>query len=131
MRISDWSSDVCSSDLLALGLRGRPGSWLVLPAGRRRDGDGEVESDLTRKARQQPGGKTRRRHALALQHPHQGGSAQQRATVVGKAAGGAGQAIEDVDAGLLVRKARVRRSEERRVGKERVRTGRSRGSPYT
>src|SRR3546814_4453318 len=26
MRISDWSSDVCSSDLL-LALRSRPGSW--------------------------------------------------------------------------------------------------------
>src|SRR3546814_20825585 len=107
MRISDWSSDVCSSDLLALGLRGRPGSWLVLPAERRRDGDGEVESDLPRKARQQPGGKTRRRHALALPHPHQGGSAQQRATVVAQAAGRAGQAIEAVYAARLVRNVRI------------------------
>src|SRR3546814_10456798 len=35
MRISDWSSDVCSSDLLAVG---NPPAWGVVPAGLSRQG---------------------------------------------------------------------------------------------
>src|SRR3546814_1897916 len=31
MRISDWSSDVCSSDLWPAGLRGRPSSGALRP----------------------------------------------------------------------------------------------------
>src|SRR3546814_17660934 len=85
MRISDWSSDVCSSDLL------RP------CAGRSRHGAMGIGSSLRRQDRQQ----VARRSACRT---HQRRTVGQRA----------GQA----------------RSEERRVGKECVRTCRSRWSPY-
>src|SRR3546814_4804870 len=88
MRISDWSSDVCSSDLAgaAPGL-GRANPWLSAPA---------VGADL---------GDCR---ACGIQRRH---------------------AVDCADRGRLSR-ARDRRSEERRVGKECVSTCRSRWSPY-
>src|SRR3546814_13961618 len=96
MRISDWSSDVCSSDLHTIGPARDP------PAGQRdivigddaRLGD---EDDAPRLA----GAK---RHAAETGEPHRR------------------VAVPDI-------KLR-HRSEERRVGKECVRTCRSRWAPY-
>src|SRR3546814_16965061 len=94
MRISDWSSDVCSSDLHL--------QQNILPHAL-----GEVGADGA------DGGQVARQLGIA-QH------------MVDAGAHG--------DDGLEVRKgleaARRRRSEERRVGKECVSTGRSRWSPY-
>src|SRR3546814_11340921 len=104
MRISDWSSDVCSSDLPAAGLvadvaarcvakrREHPAKrphFQMVPAGPRED-----------IAKRQPGG----RHAV------------RRAEIAARLQ----QLLEMSD----------QRSEERRVGKECVRTCRSRWSPY-
>src|SRR3546814_19377126 len=85
MRISDWSSDVCSSDLQA-----RDGQGHGAGADHLRDGEPRPRNLASRRAR----GKARRDHrdrALGLPQP---------------------------------------RSEERRVGKECVRTCRYRWSPY-
>src|SRR3546814_17509241 len=91
MRISDWSSDVCSSDLDQAVERGMGGG------------------------------------------PDRQGPRHQRAAVVGQqkpAAAAVGGIGEDVDqAAALQRLQRCGRSEERSVGKERVRTCRSRWSP--
>src|SRR3546814_16560942 len=87
MRISDWSSDVCSSDLGTRGDSGRGGG--------RHDGDHRLGELRPRRAR---------RHALGGAHPWR--------------------------PPLRDRPARPGRSEERRVGKECVRTCRSRWSPY-
>src|SRR3546814_8147688 len=83
MRISDWSSDVCSSDL---DLRGP-----VVPGAAGADG-----------GRRRAGGAGAQRLAVRAR----------QARPARRAAGGA------------------RRSEERRVGKECVSTGRSRWPPY-
>src|SRR3546814_5155638 len=88
MRISDWSSDVCSSDL-------RP-----VPGPRR------VAVIL--------------HEAPRAQHKGRGDTAIETAPV--EASGVVAMPDEDSD--------RVSRSEERRVGKECVRTCRSRWSPY-
>src|SRR3546814_15227206 len=107
MRISDWSSDVCSSDLLRIGgglaVRldaRRPGSGDELLG--RRQAAVEVERGDYRFA--DVGKKARVGAALLLVlahgHPHEAA------------------------------KAEVIRSAERRVGKECVRTCRSRWSPY-
>src|SRR3546814_11047931 len=93
MRISDWSSDVCSSDLL--GIEQRRSIRLVKQLGL------EIEA--------------------------------RRQVEIGVAG-----ACEAVDAAVLaaaiwidrLRERQVRRSEERRVGKECVSTCRSRWSPY-
>src|SRR3546814_18632080 len=97
MRISDWSSDVCSSDLLAhVGdlRRALDGAEPAHQAG----GVGEAAE-----ARQ------RRLEALAV---------------------GGGQAVGVVLDPEALSVAAELRSEERRVGKEGVRTCRSRWSPY-
>src|SRR3546814_6631734 len=88
MRISDWSSDVCSSDLSRL---------LLIAAGA---ANGGIESMLVDRLPQPLGF-----HDIRVQ---------------------GGAMIERIDA---PRQA-LRRSEERRVGKERVSTCRSRWSPY-
>src|SRR3546814_2683306 len=88
MRISDWSSDVCSSDLLLLQ---------KVMAVERRPGH----------RRPQPVGQLREIRVRPAFEPHVDQSRQRQ--------------IDDRD---------IRRSEERRVGKECVSTCRSRWSPY-
>src|SRR3546814_14730109 len=88
MRISDWSSDVCSSDLIILKTQGRAYAFLfamtlliggVCPSATAQDGDTQSFVETLQLARS---------------------------------------------------KSEAKRSEERRVGKECVSTGRSRWSPY-
>src|SRR3546814_19162336 len=105
MRISDWSSDVCSSDLGDLGELVGPGFLVDVAADRQGVGPGaeaaEIEADAVGRdrlaARQQLLDEDRLAAVDADQQPAQ---------LAGLVAG--------------------RRSEERRVGKEGVRTCRSR-----
>src|SRR3546814_16185919 len=95
MRISDWSSDVCSSDLHLVELG---------------PGRGTLMRDVMRAGRTVPGFCEAAQIVLVEASP--GLSSIQAETLK--------------DAGVTARW----RSEERRVGKECVRTCRSRGSPY-
>src|SRR3546814_16826034 len=109
MRISDWSSDVCSSDLVIAGRNlsrsVRPGAERVLIAALARVAPPPVFLDARhpRRVRLQQGRAERLRR--------QGGDTL-------------GQALEAATF------AGAQRSEERRVGKECVSTCRARGSPY-
>src|SRR3546814_13014397 len=96
MRISDWSSDVCSSDLL---LRHEPRPLGDALRGRLRRGD---DVDL--------------------------GAGQELSERQRDVAGARGQ-VDAEEVGLVPADV-GERSEERRVGKEGVSTGRSRWSPY-
>src|SRR3546814_15598343 len=100
MRISDWSSDVCSSDLLfGYGAKGMALSMVETAIA---VSDGRITAtDIHRLVEL---GKT------VLQHPVE-------------LLPGIREAVEAVA-------QRYERSEERRVGKECVSTGRSRWSPY-
>src|SRR3546814_18102283 len=100
MRISDWSSDVCSSDLQA----GKAGVY---------GGIGAVSGAVIGAATSSK--KDRTKGALI------------GAAVGGAAAGGYGYYVDTQEAKL---RQTLQRSEERRVGKECVRTCRSRWSPY-
>src|SRR3546814_5135485 len=104
MRISDWSSDVCSSDLLhARPFRRRPGDLL------------ELEQHAQRAAavcHHAAHGREDRRRCRQTGQAHQAGQGRETGQVAGPAAGTAP------------------RSEERRGGKEGVSTCRSRWSPY-
>src|SRR3546814_14814067 len=107
MRMSDWSSDVCSSDLEDLGLHriGRLRIQLLLQEhgnAHRQRPDADVEDIEDAQLRRIP-----RKEAEAVQK-----------------GGGIGR-------GEIVDPAVERRSEERRVGKEGGRTCRSRWSRYT
>src|SRR3546814_13878720 len=104
MRISDWSSDVCSSDLhAALGKflwEGGRGEQLAAPFHRaihHRPDDPDLRTTLI---------------ALLMQ------------------AGRYGDALDEIDAARQVFGAAAWRSDERRVGKECVSTCRSRWSPH-
>src|SRR3546814_14796493 len=105
MRISDWSSDVCSSDLLTV---------LVLPDGRTRIGSPTrtvpvaIWPEKPRKSRL-----GRLTHCTAMRKGFSRSETWSTSTV----------SRCSISAGPL-------RSEERRVGKECVSTCRSRGSPY-
>src|SRR3546814_12474167 len=92
MRISDWSSDVCSSDLAARSIPSREALEDYLKA----------LADVTEL-----------RHVVAL------------AGAVDRPLGPFESSMAILDTGLF-----DKRSEERRVGKECVRTCRSRWSPY-
>src|SRR3546814_11411144 len=96
MRISDWSSDVCSSDLRGQGVAF---ARAVLV-----DELHQVEQ---------------RAAARALQEEQVVGAAHRRVSLAQARAPGLGRAGQG-----------LRRSEERRVGKEWVSTCRSRWSPY-
>src|SRR3546814_11506157 len=96
MRISDWSSDVCSSDL------------------HRRDADRLCVPELPRGA-----------VPLAARHRQYPLPAETDGPVAARTRGARGQT-----AGPLRRQDRFPRSEERRVGKECVRTGGSRWCAY-
>src|SRR3546814_18835013 len=99
MRISDWSSDVCSSDLGREDLRGLGVEHQVIIV-EMRAGDMPVEI-----------------LGLEIERERIGEDAVQR---FGDCLGGVGLEIG----------RRLQRSEERRVGKECVRTCRFRWSPY-
>src|SRR3546814_6248655 len=97
VRISDWSSDVCSSDLRAAGCQAR-----------RRGYDA-----LRPVAASQP-------LPAALRH-------RQRAAAGASQGAPVAESVDATDSKSVARKGvpvRVRRSEERRVGKEGVSTGR-------
>src|SRR3546814_15011460 len=116
MRISDWSSDVCSSDLVVQdGVAGAPVRPVALPVGpapallrARRAERVEVDGDVAAIA---PG--------VGEVDP------APRRRIVLQVAGG-----RRVDADEADMRASAPRSEERRVGKECVSTCRSRWSPY-
>src|SRR3546814_13226868 len=100
MRISDWSSDVCSSDLVLRHDHGRARRHRhVRPAPYR--------------------GLHRLREAVGIDYIN--------SALVGAELGSAGIAYIFADAASF---PVLDRSEERRVGKECVRKGRSRWSPY-
>src|SRR3546814_16122798 len=105
MRISDWSSDVCSSDLTAGEINDREITYVVIHRV-----DGEIATKRI--------GFQRAVFVVG----------QDAAGLVALVAGG-DLAAEGRDLADLVAVAYVR-SEERRVGKECVSTGRVRGSPY-
>src|SRR3546814_11294525 len=109
MRISDWSSDVCSSDLTHAAVLGHA----LCPA--------QVA------ARQQD------RELLAAQATQVVHASAERAAVLGHFLQGpvAGVVAETIVDRLEVVQVEHHRSEERRVGKECVSTCRSRWSPYT
>src|SRR3546814_17208977 len=110
MRISDWSSDVCSSDLL----QARPlGEWPMLG-----DPDGQWERWFETFGVQPPA-----RYAAVFDDSE----SHHRAALdgVGVALGRITRARLLLDSGQLV----MLRSEERRVGTESVSTCRSRWSP--
>src|SRR3546814_16600529 len=125
MRISDWSSDVCSSDLAEA---------LARAAGRL---EGLAEADLAaldefrvqhvedgvglQHRQHAPGGVDRQGMALA--------QAEQAGHVVDVAVGQHHGMDRAVPHALARMKLAALRSEERRVGKEGVRTWRSRGWP--
>src|SRR3546814_12060106 len=102
MRISDWSSDVCSSDLIELR---QHGSHFPVAAAIGQ-GDGDFDADVLRRRRLEP--------------------VPELAEQIGADDAGAGDLrLEAIDHALFPR------SEERRVGKECVSTCRSRWLPYT
>src|SRR3546814_12633205 len=116
MRISDWSSDVCSSDLPRPGEVGRL-SHALLPRARRAAGSGGDASGTLR-ARQGDAGLRRQGH-----RPQPGR----------RPAGLSHEGIEGGDGAMtatppLTTPPLTTRSEERRVGRECVRTCRSRWS---
>src|SRR3546814_19876922 len=104
MRISDWSSDVCSSDLI-----GAAGDRRLDAGGKQSFED--IEQDLLH-------GDGERQHPVE-EGADAGQVITQTAIVVGK-----------FEAGHIFEGAERARSEERRVGKECVSTCRSRWSPY-
>src|SRR3546814_11653974 len=120
MRISDWSSDVCSSDLrddevrhiLQEQIDGRVGIGLVIPFHPKIEIVGEIRLEERIVARSPQGA-----HALAC------ADIQDRPEIIETRPGHGARRIEPP---VQV----VRRSEERRVGKECVSTCRSRWSPY-
>src|SRR3546814_19658303 len=107
-RISDWSSDVCSSDLHA-ATRRKLGELLIDRGERRARRDADEHAFVGRGAKRPLLGVG----GLDLDH----------------AVEQVGVEVARDEAGAAALK-RVRRSEERRVGKECVRTCRSRWSPY-
>src|SRR3546814_20330405 len=123
MRISDWSSDVCSSDLRRLD-----------PAHPRQiDAAGPV-GPVVACDQQVPGGTVAQCGGARLagrdgdEHRVDGGKA-----VAAAAHRGAGMKPAPVSSAVVSNSGRpttLERSEERRVGKECVSTCRSRGSPY-
>src|SRR3546814_12564792 len=110
MRISDWSSDVCSSDLRVAGILRRR----VLAEGRE---DLDLLAELDRVGQRQGAGIN-----LAGHRRHGRGIAAAVGHELEVGAGGFAES-EHTDRGRV-------RSEERRVGKECVSTFRSRWPPY-
>src|SRR3546814_14792140 len=137
MRISDWSSDVCSSDLARLALREagqarelhaalgvHVGGVLLGIGGARQDDVGAVRAGIAVVALVDDEGPLAGR-AEAADIDLVG--AQQVDRLDGAVLAAPVDAL-DVAPAVPRQEAEVERSEERRVGKEGVSTGRSRGS---
>src|SRR3546814_19082892 len=108
MRISDWSSDVCSSDLIPDGLGGLGGTAAEIAI---------IQEELGYRLAVEPFSENIVIPAVALQEFDDEGRARTLAA--------------EMQAGTkTVGVALSARSEERRVGKECVSTCRSRWSPY-
>src|SRR3546814_14763109 len=107
MRISDWSSDVCSSDLTMLSIGAFDVSRMIATQIDYQQAAAEVAS-------------------LAIARPPQSDTAYLKTA----AASASGLDEEDITVTTKITCDGVDRSEERRVGKEWVRTCRSRWSPY-
>src|SRR3546814_12340290 len=129
MRISDWSSDVCSSDLIdeiadddVAGLAAKERRWLKL-----QHSDEQGRAQLAADA-----------WCAAFVAPKSIGAAEITTTFVRQAAERPSSSLDASKVDTVVRLIQqyrflhfhLARSEERRVGKECVRTCRSRGSPY-
>src|SRR3546814_14558412 len=136
MRISDWSSDVCSSDLLGLSPQCR-GRFPVAPSRALRGGQGD--RDFPRfPLRSAVMTLDRRTLVLAgLAAPAIGGVARAQSSPPLADLPGSDEEIDlwpGGPPGMPASPPREviidRRSEERRVGKEGVRTCRARWSPY-
>src|SRR3546814_11951262 len=115
MRISDWSSDVCSSDVdrrAAVAQQRRDDAADALARTGRRDGD---EMPLAREQDRQRGA---------------AGGVDLIAEAEADRAAVAARFERPADEQPIALDRRGQRSEERRVGKERVSTCRSRWSPY-
>src|SRR3546814_12099249 len=116
MRISDWSSDVCSSDLVAFG-RNRLHQMTDAPG---HDDTGATVAAVAAVAgTQHTGDVLALGRLLAQEHAHEA-SLKMCGSSDGRQLGGARRC----------RQQGSRRSEERREGKECVSTCRSRWSPY-
>src|SRR3546814_286457 len=150
LRISDWSSDVCSSDLgtrlPGRGAAGRQRKFRFPSARRRRPILGIVRERNCWPARRrrrpccrhgtavQVGPPERRRSArlgdgkMTTVSPPAAPASNTAPAATPTATPGKGSIAGDFDRFLLL--LTTQRSEERRVGKECVSTGRSRGPPY-
>src|SRR3546814_20977840 len=118
MRISDWSSDVCSSDLLA-----RHG--IPVPAGHRVK-DADDAADAAREL-----GFPVALKALGLAHKTEAGAVRLGLSTPEAVRAAAGE-MAGIGKGLYVeRQVTAPRSEERRVGKEGDRQRKSRGATWT
>src|SRR3546814_16009944 len=118
MRISDWSSDVCSSDLVAMEVE-------VVVGEVREHGDGEAGA-----AHAAEGEGVRRhlhRHGLAARRD----LSREEGLELGRLRGGArtAEGADDRGGPAVVLEHGGQRSEGRQVGKECGSTSRSRGSP--
>src|SRR3546814_18912172 len=113
MRISDWSSDVCSSDLRPQSSDDGTGRWVPLHGGRMTTDQINID-DLRERAKTM--------HARALMH-HYGVTGGKMHRMLKK---------YGIKAATYVRTDRAYRSrtEERRVGEGCVSTCRSRWAPY-
>src|SRR3546814_12720982 len=126
MRISDWSSDVCSSDLWYPSF-----NWLSPD----QTGIGEQESGRMTDNQDQPiraeDLASAARLTAARYDPGTGDLHAVAKQVVEERFGSAGtKAAQDISPEEWINEVAQCRSKERRVGKECVSTGRSRGSRY-
>src|SRR3546814_17254248 len=117
MRISDWSSDVCSSDLVGPD-RAAPVVYVA-------DAEGLVEPAIEQR---QVGLGACKELSVVGPTPGRGGDARKDRIIVASEAQGGLRIAPDEAAAESV--GGIGRSEERRVGKEGVSTCRSRWSPY-
>src|SRR3546814_14162522 len=114
MRISDWSSDVCSSDLFAAGMVFEDGIKRKRHIATQEETDAVLVKRIAMVKRMRAGSSLRDGRCRACGNPL---GERERTVLTAVAAG------EPVPRGLLPR------SEESTGGKECVRTCRSRGSP--
>src|SRR3546814_13867745 len=133
MRISDWSSDVCSSDLEHPDA-GLVGAQLLYPDGRLQEAGGVVFDDGSgwNYGRHQSPADPRYGYLRDVDYASGAAIAIPR-TLFGQVGGFdaryAPAYYEDTDLAFAVRAAGKRRSEERRVGNDGVRTCRLRWPP--
>src|SRR3546814_16335155 len=130
MRISDWSSDVCSSDLVPGEYRAaRRGFGAVVEPAFDADEDPRDAQPVDEAQRRPQGGMLEQRvgKRARRQQRDEGGEGADMADAAPDLARAQRSDDESPDIGGRNQAART---EERRVGKEGVRTCRSRWSPY-